>query len=193
MMTTMDTEISSLNTNGTQLNDRFLWFDGDSTLEPDTIADLLLRGNKLTDKLFVSSINDEISQFNRVSEIKLSVKATLKDIIPEWIIPKHFKDLDIEKWILDAFVKEIDNDPTLSADDIENRLVRIHTELELYATFSLLPFINTLIYVVETLRSNNVVWGVGRGSSCASYILYLIGIHDVDSVKYELDINEFLR
>jgi DNA polymerase III alpha subunit len=48
-------------------------------------------------------------------------------------------------------------------------------------------------YLVDTLRKNNVVWGVGRGSSVASYILYLIGVHKVDSIKYNLDINEFLK
>ena len=50
-----------------------------------------------------------------------------------------------------------------------------------------------LIYLVDVMRENNVVWGVGRGSSVASYILYLIGIHKVDSVKHNLDYTEFLR
>jgi DNA polymerase III alpha subunit len=48
-------------------------------------------------------------------------------------------------------------------------------------------------YVVDTLRANNVVWGVGRGSSVASYVLFIIGVHKIDSVKYDLDWREFLR
>jgi DNA polymerase III alpha subunit len=43
------------------------------------------------------------------------------------------------------------------------------------------------------MRENDIVWGVGRGSSVASYTLYLIGVHKIDSIKYELDINEFLK
>jgi DNA polymerase III alpha subunit len=43
------------------------------------------------------------------------------------------------------------------------------------------------------MRSNNIVWGVGRGSSVASYVLYLLGVHKVDSIKYGLDIREFLK
>ncbi len=43
------------------------------------------------------------------------------------------------------------------------------------------------------MRDNEVIWGVGRGSSVASYVLYLIGIHKVDSMYYDLPINEFLR
>jgi DNA polymerase III alpha subunit len=48
-------------------------------------------------------------------------------------------------------------------------------------------------YLVDTFRENNIVWGVGRGSSVASYALYLIGVHKVDSVKYELPITEFFK
>jgi DNA polymerase III alpha subunit len=50
-----------------------------------------------------------------------------------------------------------------------------------------------LIYIIDTMRKNNIVWGVGRGSSVASYILYLLGVHKVDSVKYNLHIEEFLK
>jgi DNA polymerase III alpha subunit len=43
------------------------------------------------------------------------------------------------------------------------------------------------------MRSSNIVWGVGRGSSVASYALYLIGIHKIDPIKYNLSINEFFK
>ena len=50
-----------------------------------------------------------------------------------------------------------------------------------------------LIYFVDTLRANNVVWGVGRGSSVASFCLFLIGVHKINPLLYNLDITEFLR
>jgi len=50
-----------------------------------------------------------------------------------------------------------------------------------------------MIYIVDMMRKNNLVWGVGRGSSVASYVLYLIGIHKIDSLKYNLNIEEFLK
>ena len=56
--------------------------------------------------------------------------------------------------------------------------------------FDLLSYLK---YLVDTMRENNIVWGVGRGSSVASYVLYLIGIHKIDSIKYNLDIHEFLK
>ena len=50
-----------------------------------------------------------------------------------------------------------------------------------------------LIYIIETMRKHELVWGVGRGSSVASYVLYLLGVRKVDSLKYNLDIKEFLK
>ena len=57
----------------------------------------------------------------------------------------------------------------------------------------MIPVLKTMKYVVDTLRANNVVWGVGRGSSVASYVLFIIGVHKIDSVKYKLPINEFFK
>jgi len=50
-----------------------------------------------------------------------------------------------------------------------------------------------MIYLVDFMRENNIVWGVGRGSSVASYVLYLIGVHRINSIQYGLDWHEFLR
>jgi DNA polymerase III alpha subunit len=70
---------------------------------------------------------------------------------------------------------------------------RVNIELELYIQHGMFDLLYYLKYLVDTMRENNIVWGVGRGSSVASYVLYLIGIHKVDSIKYELDIHEFLK
>jgi DNA polymerase III alpha subunit len=66
-------------------------------------------------------------------------------------------------------------------------------ELAMYKASGLYPILQVLIYVVDPLRTHHFVWGVGRGSSVASYLLHLIGVHKVDSVKYNLDIKEFLK
>jgi len=66
-------------------------------------------------------------------------------------------------------------------------------ELAEYKARNLFPVLQLLIYIIDTMRKNNLVWGVGRGSSVSSYLLYLIGVHKVDSVKYNLNIKEFLK
>lgn len=97
-----------------------------------------------------------------------------------WYIPQEYQDLDIENWILGQ------------CKDIQ-AYNRVEEELELYRKNDMIPVLKTMKYVVDTLRDNNIVWGVGRGSSVASYALYLIGVHKVDSIKYNLPIEEFFK
>ena len=70
---------------------------------------------------------------------------------------------------------------------------RVDQELELFIKNDMYELLHVMKYVVDTLRENNVVWGVGRGSSVASYVLHLIGVHKIDSVKYNLPIEEFFK
>jgi DNA polymerase III alpha subunit len=70
---------------------------------------------------------------------------------------------------------------------------RVSLELELFIQHGMFELLVYLKYLVDTMRSNGVVWGVGRGSSVASYVLYLLGVHKVNSIKYALDIHEFLK
>jgi DNA polymerase III alpha subunit len=77
--------------------------------------------------------------------------------------------------------------------ETEEQTARVSKELELYIQHGMLDLLFYLKYLVDTMRANNIVWGVGRGSSVASYVLYLLGVHRIDSIKYELDIHEFLK
>ena len=70
---------------------------------------------------------------------------------------------------------------------------RVSLELELFIQHGMFELLVYLKYLVDTMRENNIVWGVGRGSSVASYVLYLLGVHKVNSIKYELNIHEFLK
>ena len=97
-----------------------------------------------------------------------------------WFMPDEYKNMDIAKWLLDQ-----------AKNDTE--LQRTGAELLMYAERDLLDLLRYLKYFVDTLRANNIVWGVGRGSSVASFVLYLLGIHKINSITYNLDIEEFIR
>lgn len=97
----------------------------------------------------------------------------------EWFIPHEYKTIDIEEYLNSICPKE--------------HYQRLHKEIELFKKHNMLDVLKTIKYIVDTLRSNNIVWGVGRGSSVASYALYLIGIHKIDSIKYNLPIEEFFK
>jgi hypothetical protein len=97
-----------------------------------------------------------------------------------WNMPTDYATMDIAQWLLNQC-------------RTEQELQRVGKELLLYQERDLFPLLQQLKYVVDTWRSENIVWGVGRGSSVASYILYLIGVHRINSIYYDLDIEEFLR
>lgn len=97
-----------------------------------------------------------------------------------WYMPDEYKSFDIAAWVLDQC-------------KTQEELQRVGEELFLYQERELFPLLKYLKYFVDTMRKNNVVWGVGRGSSTASYVLYLIGVHRIDSIFFDLPINEFLK
>jgi DNA polymerase III alpha subunit len=97
-----------------------------------------------------------------------------------WFMPKEYVDMDIAKFVLDQ--------ANGSAE-----LQRAGEELILFQERGLFPLLRYLKYLVDTMRKNNVVWGVGRGSSIASFVLFLLGVHRINSLFYDLSIDEFLK
>jgi len=97
-----------------------------------------------------------------------------------WYMPDEYKQLDIAEHVL-----------SLCNTDAE--LQRCGQELMLFQERNLFDLLRYLKYLVDVMRENRLIWGVGRGSSVASYVLYKLGVHRIDSLYYELDPAEFLR
>jgi DNA polymerase III alpha subunit len=115
----------------------------------------------------LESITDDIAEFDRKNQ-------------QDWFLPIEYKDFKIVEFLLDK-------------TENEEQYSRVVKELDLYVQYDMFDLLIYLKYLVDTLRSQNIVWGVGRGSSVASYCLYLIGVHKVNSMQYNLDIHEFLK
>ncbi len=140
--------------------------------------ELLYRGQDLSDVAF-----DDIDRFNKfATELEISPISDISLISKDFNIPLHYKELDVEKYI---HAKLVQRDP--------DEIGRVETELDMYRERGLFPVLQLLIWIVDTMRKHNLVWGVGRGSSVSSYLLYILGVHKVDSYKYGLDIKEFLK
>ena len=98
----------------------------------------------------------------------------------KWFMPKEYAELDILEYIYSLCQTQEESD-------------RVFKELELFVKHDMVDVLRFLKYLVDIMRENKVLWGVGRGSSVASYSLYLLGVHKIDSIKYDLDIREFLK
>lgn len=180
--------------NGTQLKGRIAWFDGTSSFEPEALYDYILSGKPIDSNVFVTDFNKEIRQYNEMNpEHKLEKKAEVKPYDLAWNIPVEFTTMDVSRFILTKLLEELDTSDKFTQDDIDERIARVQHELKLYKQYNMTDILKAVVYIVEEFKKNNVVWGTGRGSSCCSYCLYLIGLHDVDSIKYDLDLNEFFR
>lgn len=97
-----------------------------------------------------------------------------------WDIPAKYKEIDVKEYLLDK---------CLTDEEIE----RVELEFAMFEERGLIPLLQFLLFIVDYMRDNDIVWGVGRGSSVASYSLYLMGVHKVNSLRYDLPIEEFLK
>ena len=176
-----------------ELLDRLLWVDGDSSFDVKQLGKKFLTGEiKPVDELYVNELTEEVKAFTQLTGKKLDIKRGVRGLDTTWNIPEEYGSVSLNKVIFDKFAEKIKADG-ITEQDMEAYIERIVTEFEMFKSRGMLDVLKTVIYIVDTFEKNDIVWGTGRGSSCASYILYILGLHEVDSVKYELDIREFFK
>lgn len=131
--------------------------------------------NRAIEKLYLDW--DPLVQLEEIEESPLEWHRRNQN---SWLMPEEYQNMDIAKWVLDQ-----------CAD--QNELQRCGQELLMFMDRDCIDLLKYLKYLVDTMRANRIVWGVGRGSSVASFVLYLIGIHKIHSLRHNLAIDEFLR
>lgn len=122
----------------------------------------------------------ELPKLQKYTSYIMPIEEFDRETQSHWHMPEEYKTLDIAQWLLDQCKNEAE-------------LQRVGKELLLYQERNLFTLLCYLKYLVDTMRKHNIVWGVGRGSSVASYVLYLLGVHKINSIYYDLDITEFLK
>lgn len=172
----------------TALNDRVLWYDGSSAFDPSNLLTLVHK----YDVHYVTELNADVKAFNKHvnKDQEITHKTTCDELVTTWNIPDEYKQLNVIEYV--TYKHEILT-KGLSDDECDSRDKRLAHELVKYDQFNLFDVIRAVIWIINNLTDNDVVWGVGRGSSVSSYVLYVIGVHDVDSHAYDLDIDDFLH
>lgn len=170
----------------TELKDRVLWFDGTNQVNPDLVPSLILSGVNL-ERLKVTHLNEDIELFNLTSDENISdTKETNDPLDKSWKVPAEYLNIKLKEYVYKAYDAKYSERLPAYIDRIEQELKQIETR-------QLETFFKTVIYVISTFEKRGIVWGVGRGSSCACLILFLIGLHSVDPVKYGIEISEFFH
>ena len=137
---------------------------------------------------------DDPTVFNNAVRLLFADVPNLKTYVPydvtveefdqyqqaQWHMPKQYINFDIAQWVLDQ-----------CATDEE--LQRVGQELLMYQERDAFVLLRYMKYLVDVMRENGIVWGVGRGSSVSSFVLYKLGVHRINSLYYDLDPAEFLK
>lgn len=151
---------------------------------------LLLLGKTIDNIQFVNS--DDIKKYNDMSENfeleKLTVEQDTDLDYKEyhlsnsenWNIPEKYKNINVLEYCIGKC-------------NTEKEIERVCEEYILFQERDLIPLLQTSIFFVDYMREHKYVWGVGRGSSVSSFCLYLIGVHRINSLEYDLPIKEFLK
>jgi len=160
---------------------------GQFILDEADICDLYLQDpdRKLKRVLVEHNINfpdfiDELPDLHGYIQKDISVAEFDNINQTKYCLPKTYVDMDIAKFILD----QCKND---------DELQRAGKELLMFQERNMFMLLKYLKYLVDTMRQHNIVWGVGRGSSVSSFVLFLLGVHKINSLYYDLDIEEFLK
>jgi DNA polymerase III alpha subunit len=165
---------------------------GEMIFNESDVCDLLMSGREpasIKRMLVDSSVNlehmidfvDRMPEFiKHVGDSAVNMTVFDQQAQARWHMPDEYKQLDIAEYILGLCTTEAE-------------LQRCGHELLLYQEKDLFNLLRYLKYLVDIMIEHNVIWGVGRGSSVASYVLYKLGVHRIDSMFYNLEPDEFLR
>ena len=177
----------------TELEDRILWHDGTNQVNPEKVPDLFLHGVP-QERIVVTALNEDIIRFNQLADESLAIdKRENGQFNFSWNIPEEYRKIDIAAYVKDRLRWKLRAEGIRDEQAVETYGYRIYNEMSQIKAYELEPLFRTLIYIVETLKKEGKVWGVGRGSSCASLVLHLIGVHEVDPVKYNIPLTEFFH
>ena len=159
------------------------------------LIDMIYSGHADKVHVVLCDSSDDVDKFNTAMEeqgmdplqkyIPLDVDQKTFDGVcqSEWFMPEEYKAISVYEYVLGKA-------ETPCPQHIQDR---IWEELDEFKKRGMHDLLRYMIYLVDFMRENDIVWGVGRGSSVASYVLYLIGVHKIDSIQFELDWREFLR
>ncbi len=152
----------------------------------------ILYANASPSRIVVTD-NDWVMTFNQASaEYELPIRIEWTNASTQ--TPTEFIEQNMDEWHMPDEYRQFDPYKyCISKCTTPEQQSRVKVEQDLFEQRSMTRVLQFLKYFVDTLREHDIVWGVGRGSSVASYILYQLGVHRVDSLQYNLDIKEFLK
>lgn len=166
---------------------------GRVVLSSDEMITLLYEGRELTDDILAEA-SDEITRYNELCRLNDKLGHLIPIAAPKSISPEEDHEQRQTRWFMSDKYLDLDVWAELQGrcTDGAQRL-RLEMERAEYERRGLVPLLRLMMFLVDEFRRRKVVWGVGRGSSVASFTLYLIGIIKINPMLYGLEISDFLK
>lgn len=146
--------------------------------------EIIYRGEtELLQNMLFDPNDQEVIKFNKLKlhkELEITISEFDQIMQEDLFLPEQYFDIDVKQLLLDRCTTQ-------------KEIIRVNEEYIRYKELNLINFLKWVIYFVDVCLEHNIIKGPGRGSSVSSYILYLLGLHNINSIKYDLDFNEFLR
>lgn len=162
---------------------RLITRSGKSVVSSETLALRIALGYDTSHLVTPESEDTEKFEYKTGKSIKFMEE---HDNPPE---PKEQTEGYQEKvdYILEA-VRESDR---FSGD--EKELNRLDEEMEYFFKTGNIHFVYDVLKLIERFKKEDTLWGVGRGSSCASFLMYVLGINDVNPLIYNISFTEMTK
>ena len=163
-----------------QLENRILLNDGTSLVDDEYALQAIMKTGAFPKHLKISDSEDARS-YNYIYNTDVIFHGE-----PDVPDPEYIKKFDFDDLV--KFLADNPRDDTPNEKHIE----RLFMELDYFIRSENEQFLGTVKNLIEQLDQDHVVHG-GRGSSCASYVLYLLNVHPVNPILYDIDFREFSK
>jgi DNA polymerase III subunit alpha len=119
--------------------------------------------------------------------------------LPEIVIDKRYyleNDIDLKvdnyKFLERMCFKGIEIKNIKDKDNYNSYVTRLSEELKILNSLGFIDYILLNWDVINFCHENEIPTGPGRGSAAGSLVLFLIGVTDVDPIKYDLFFERFV-
>ncbi len=174
------------------LEDRYVLDDGSVVLRRKALLSCIRNG--IETGSLTAEKSKEVDRHNKLSKVEKRIRVVEADDKPgeiepwryEWPTPEPFKSANL----LETCARRL-NKRSFAFEDVY--VIRLAQEIAEIDEREMEGFIRHVWYITADMDARKVVRGVGRGSSCASLVLFLLGVHHVDPVLYDIPFTEFFK
>lgn len=161
---------------------RILYATGESLLTTEDACKRILNEQSL-ENIKVED-PEEVDLFDLIFGVDLKLPENAGHLLPP---PHEHTTSDLER------LEELICFSSRLPEDSDVYMKRAEMEFKYFVETKNVKFLLKVYDLIQTLKKDGVVWGIGRGSSCASLVFYLLFINDVDPVKWGIKFSELTK